>query len=318
MATMKDIANELNLSRCTVSNILNDKNKDKYRKETIDLVTSKAAELGYVPNNIAKSLKTGSTKVIALIVPDISSTFYIRIIKELEQLVHEANYSLMVCMTEEKLEKERRVLEMLKSQKVDGIIIAFVSYTKSKINESSYSVVTFDRIIKERNFPAVIIDDEKVGYDLTSKIIRAGSRNPIFIATYPEDYTIIYRIKGYKRALIENGITFSDENIIFNIYNETDAYLKFKELKSSNKIIFDGIISTSNYIFYGIIRALGQKMLDTIPYGGFYDFDGYSMFAEKIFCVKQPKQMAKIAFSKLFDIMENKNVEDTIIDVEID
>ena len=114
MVSMKDIAAELNLSRCTVSDILNNKTKTKsYKQETIDLVLNKAKEMGYITNNIAKSLKTGRTKTIALVVPDISNSFYIHIIKEIENLAYAANYSTIICITEENLEKENHILHTL-------------------------------------------------------------------------------------------------------------------------------------------------------------------------------------------------------------
>ena len=130
MVSMKDIARELNLSRCTVSNILNNKlDQYSYRKETIELVRNKAEEMGYVVNNLAQSLKTGTAHMIALVIPDISSTFYIEIIRKIERLAYDSNYGLIVCVTEEQVDKERRILEMLKSRRVDGVIIACVSYT---------------------------------------------------------------------------------------------------------------------------------------------------------------------------------------------
>ena len=97
MVSMKDIAKELNLSRCTVSDILNHKTgKKSYKQETIDLVLSTAKEMGYVTNNIAKSLKTGSTRTIALVIPDISNSFYTHIIKEIECLAYAADRKSVV------------------------------------------------------------------------------------------------------------------------------------------------------------------------------------------------------------------------------
>ena len=99
MVSMKDIANRLQISRCTVSNILNERFENKsYRKETIELVRATAKEMGYVSNNMARSLKTGSTGTIAIVVPDIANYFYIKIIKEVEQLANDAGYSLIICI----------------------------------------------------------------------------------------------------------------------------------------------------------------------------------------------------------------------------
>ena len=106
MVTMKDIANRLNLSRCTVSNILNGKLQNKtYKKETIELVLKTAEEMGYVSNTIAQSLKTGMTMTIAVEVPDFANSYYINIVKEIEQLAAKDNYNLIICIAEEKLKK---------------------------------------------------------------------------------------------------------------------------------------------------------------------------------------------------------------------
>ena len=82
MVSMKDIARELNLSRCTVSNILNNKlDQYSYRKETIELVRNKAEEMGYVVNNLAQSLKTGTAHMIALVIPDTVSYTHLDVYK---------------------------------------------------------------------------------------------------------------------------------------------------------------------------------------------------------------------------------------------
>jgi LacI family transcriptional regulator len=146
MLSMKDIATRLNISRCTVSNILNNKLEGKsYRKETIDLVRATAIEMGYVSNKLARSLKTGSTGTIAIVVPDIANTFYIGIIKEVEKRANECGYSLFICMAEEILKKENAAMTMLQSRCVDGVLISPVSHEKSLKGKYPFKIVCFDR-----------------------------------------------------------------------------------------------------------------------------------------------------------------------------
>ena len=161
MVSMKDIANALNLSRCTVSDILNNKLEYRsYKPETIEMVRRKAQEMGYISNNIAKSLKTGSTRTLAIVVPHLSNPFYTNIIQKVEKLANSEDYSLIICTTEEKLEKENHVLNMLTSRMVDGILISPVSYESSLLNKYSYKIVCFDRSVKDGKYPAALFDNK--------------------------------------------------------------------------------------------------------------------------------------------------------------
>lgn len=317
MVSMKDIARELNLSRCTVSNILNNKlDRYSYRQETIDMVRAKAEEMGYVVNNLAQSLKTGFANMIALVIPDISSTFYIEIIKKIERLTFENNYGLLVCVTEESLDKERRMLETLKKRRVDGVIIAGVSYTESVIDESAYKVVMFDRIIKDVQVPTVTVDDRKVSYDLTSRILDKGYKHPLFIATSDWDYTVQCRLKGFQDALQEHSLPFQKSDVFYNCFNEFDAYELITKLQKEGNCRFDSIVSTTNEIVFGVMKALGDSFAE-IGYGGFYSFNGSSFMGERILNVIPPPDMAEKAFTILMDRIKGEPVENAVLDVKI-
>lgn len=317
MVSMNDIAKELKLSRCTVSNILNDKlDNYSYRQETIDMVRNKAEEMGYVVNKLAQSLKTGSAHMIALVIPDISSTFYIKIIQEIERKAFESNYELIICITEENLDKERRILESLKKHRVDGVIIAGVSYKESFISENAYKVVVFDRIMEKVDLPTVTIDDQKAAYDLTSHILDKGFHTPLFIATSPGDYTVQKRLEGYREALSEYGIQCDDNLIFYNCFHELDAYEMIMKIRQEKNIEFDSIVSTTNEIVFGVMKAMGEEFSD-ICYGGFYSFNGSSFMGEKIINVIPPTNMAEIVFDMLLDRIQGKETKSVELDVKI-
>ena len=201
MVSMKDIAKALNLSRCTVSDILNNKLEGRsYKPETIETVRRTAQEMGYISNTIAKSLKTGSTKTLAIVVPHLSNPFYTNIIQKVEKLATGRDYSLIICTTEEKLEKEEHVLEMLMSRMVDGILISPVSYEESLRKKYSYKIVCFDRTVEGGKYPAALFDNKAAARELMRRVLERGCKRPLFLNTAKSDYTIHCRMDGYREV----------------------------------------------------------------------------------------------------------------------
>ncbi len=318
MVSMKDIAQELHLSRCTVSDILNHKtNKKSYKQETIDLVLNTAKEMGYVTNNIAKSLKTGRTRTIALVIPDISNSFYTHIIKEIECLAYAANYSLIICITEESAEKENEVLRMLSSRMVDGILISAVSATHSLQDEYPFQIVCFDRTVDNKNYCSVTINNENAALELGRHFIQAGARNPLFIATSPSDYTVRLRIQGFQKAMAEAGISWDEHRILYHVYDAATAYEKLTAIIQKGHTSFDAVALSTNYYIYGILKALRQHDLESTILGGFESFNG-SEFFNNVICVHQPeKEIASIAFQSLLRLMKHEPSASKVLDTFI-
>jgi LacI family transcriptional regulator len=220
MVSMKTIADKLNISRTTVSRILNNKmDSHKYKKETIELVRKTAEELGYTSNLVAKSLKLGSTKILSFLVPDIAHPTYISILKAIEKLASEAGYSLLICATEEDTEKEKRILKMLQSRMVDSVIIAPVSYYESLDDQYSYPLICIDRKTKNAKYPAVLFNNEKAAYNATIAMLEKNVKRPLFIAGNPVDYSVMQRLEGFKRALQEYSLTYTEDRIVFGVFN---------------------------------------------------------------------------------------------------
>ena len=142
---------------------------------------------------------------------------------------------MIICVTVENLDKEKRVLETLKKRRVDGVIIAAVSYTESEIEEDAYKVVLFDRITQNTDLISVTVDDRKAAYELTLKILDKGFKRPIFAATSPWDYTVQCRLEGYKKALAQYGVSFREELVFYNCYHELDAYDMINHILNERK-----------------------------------------------------------------------------------
>jgi transcriptional regulator with XRE-family HTH domain len=166
-STLKDIAEKLNISVSTVSRVANNKNyvSPKTRRKVLKALE----EMNYSPNQVARSLKKKSTNTIGIVVPDISEVFFANVIKGIDGVLSNNGYSIILCDTDEKPEKEELYLNLLMEKQIDGIILATVSKKH----------VTLQRIIG-KGLPVIFIDNLpniKKGYD--SVIIDNSKANPV-------------------------------------------------------------------------------------------------------------------------------------------
>ena len=121
-ASLKDIAKELRISTTTVSWVLSNQGTQKrISKATQDKILRCAAEMNYRPNLLARSLNTGRTGTIGLILPSISDAFYSQVAKAVETEAEKCGYTLMICSSESELERENRMIRMFKAKQVDGM-----------------------------------------------------------------------------------------------------------------------------------------------------------------------------------------------------
>ncbi len=318
MVSMKDIAKALNLSRCTVSDILNNKLEGRsYKPETIETVRRTAREMGYISNNIAKSLKTGSTKTLAIVVPHLSNPFYTNIIQKVEKLANSKDYSLIICTTEEKLEKENHVLEMLMSRMVDGILISPVSYEESLRKVYSYKIVCFDRTVEGGKYPAALFDNKAAAQELMRRVLKRGCQKPLFLNTAKSDYTIHCRMDGYREVLDEAGIERDERFVYYDIYDKRQAYEIMSRILEQDKVEFDSVILGTNFCVYGVLRAFREKGRAFVPVAGFEDFDGSEIIEGDFIKAVQPEEkIGEEAFYILLQYLNDKKPQDVLLKTE--
>lgn len=320
MVSMKDVANRLNISRCTVSNIINGHLDGKsYKKETIEMVLQTAKEMGYVSNSMARALKTGQTGTIAIVVPDIANTFYIKIIKEVERRANECGYSLIICMAEEILEKENAALTMLQSRCVDGVLISPVSYSNSLKSSFPFKIVCFDRSVDNDHFCSVMIDNYSAGRRLAEAVVGDGAECPLFICGSKQDYTVMQRLEGSCDVLRERGLMFDANNIISDVFDEIAAYEAVVHAIEAGRQ-FDSILLSTNYVIYGVMQALRDSIHNTIAVGGFETFSGMRFYQGQchLHVLAQPEQeMGRVAFEKLQSLLKGETVQSEVLPTQI-
>lgn len=209
-ASLKDIACKLNLSKTTVSWVLSGQGDKKgISAETQSRVLACARSLAYEPNLLARSLNTGVSKTIGLILPSISDTFFAHIADRIESEAEREGYSLMIAGSNSETERENALIRLFRSKKVDGIIIAPADASGCEVGrlaESGCPVVLFDRCLAKTDAGCVVIDNEAGSHALVRHLAARGFRKIAIITTFPHLPTMELRHRGYLRALAEAGL----------------------------------------------------------------------------------------------------------------
>src|SRR5579863_8705573 len=202
MATrLKDIANDLGLSIATISKVLRD--HPDIPVETRRRVLKRMRELNYQPNFAARSLVTGRTWTLGLIVPDLLHPFFAEIAKAISVETRTRGYSLLISTSDEDPELEIQEIKLLLARRVDVIMIASAQWSVDcfrMIEEHKTPYILIDRRFPGLDANFVGVDDEAVGSLATSHLIEQGCRRIAHIRG-PEVSTAVGRLEGYRRVL---------------------------------------------------------------------------------------------------------------------
>ncbi|RZL17777.1 MAG: LacI family transcriptional regulator, partial [Pedobacter sp.] len=181
--SIKDIAVKAGVSITTVSFIINGKAKEKSISEAvIKKVEEIIKESGYKPNQIARSLRTGNSNIIGLIIEDISNSFFSRIARLIEDKAYKKGYKIIYSSTENNVEKAKELINMFKSRKVDGYIISPTKGIEDDIKvllADNKPVILFDRNLSELETHYVGADHFKASYQSIESFIKKGKKQGI-------------------------------------------------------------------------------------------------------------------------------------------
>ncbi len=257
--SLKSIADDLSLSKATVSWILSGKGEEKgFSAATIKQVTDYARKVGYTPNLIARSLSMGYTKTIGLIIPSISDTFYSQMAQSVEASVSSYGYVLILGSSEGDETKEQQLIRSLRSQQVAGLIIAPTNKSDKAISmmlHDNFPFVLIDRYIPELRSNYVIVDNENSSYSLVRHLYSSGCRRVAVITTDMHLYVMGKRISGYRKAVLDSGLPLEDRLCV-----EIDRNTYIEDVKDKmNRLLdevpdVDGFFFTTHYLAEEVMR----------------------------------------------------------------
>ena len=211
---MKDIARDLGVSVVTISKVL--RNHPDVGDETRERVLARVKELDYRPNLAARSLVTGRTYLVGLVVPDLLHPFFAEIAKSISEVLRANGYYLIVSSSEEDPVLEEQEIDQLLARRLDTLIIATCRPTVDlffRIERQKTPYVLIDRTLPGLSANFVGVDDEAVGMLATKHLIDVGCKRIAHIRG-PETSPGIRRLEGYKRALAQAGLKIKDDYVI--------------------------------------------------------------------------------------------------------
>ena len=245
-ATLKQIAKELNVSVSTVSKALND--SPEISEQTKIKIKEYAKLKNYKPNVIGLNLKNRKTKTIGVIIPNILNSFFAKVFSGIEKVADEKGYNVIMCISNESLEKEAHTLEMLSNGTIDGFILSVSEEAQKQNNYDHFKeiindgtpIVMFDRIAEGIDCDKVVVDDFDSALDSTQRLIDLGCKNIALLSSVDNLSVGKLRYEGYLKALEKNNIPVNS-NLIVRTDSEEDLKVQMEEVFANNKI--DGIFA---------------------------------------------------------------------------
>lgn len=273
---MKDVAKATGLSLATVSRVFN--GSEKVTEKTRKTVLKAAEKLNFRPNKMAAALRSGKSRTIGVVVPIIDIDVFSSAIKSIESYLREAGYHIIICQSEELLEKEGQILENLLNLQVDGVIISVSKETLNmnhmqELQDAGISIVLFDRRLELENVNSVIINNFSGAYRATTHLIEQGCRRILHLAGKSSVSIFRERQRGYESALKDHGLPV-DEHYVFPLDLESEASLDHLRYLLQQDPAPDGIFAHGDYYAFGalnILKELNLRVPEDVAIIGFGD-----------------------------------------------
>lgn len=266
--TLKDIANATGLSISGVSRALKD--HPDIGNETKKKVKEVAAALNYIPNLSARSLRTQSSGIIALVLPELTDFFFPKLLKGISDTVEAKGYSLVFLQSNNNLEKEKELIDFCLNISAEGVLISLSVESESlehlqKLKRANIPVILIDRVIKNNDFPSITIDDRETAFHATEHLINRGYKNILGIFADQRLKMTQLRAEGFEMAHARNKVELHDEQILrvpsgSDIEQEILAFLKKHPQAKAIFTMSDTLLVHT----YQAINNLGLRIPDEI------------------------------------------------------
>ncbi|MGE6573834.1 MULTISPECIES: LacI family DNA-binding transcriptional regulator [Paenibacillus] len=292
MPKIEDVAKKAGVSVTTVSRVLN--NRGYISEKTRENVYRVMKELDYQPNEMARALFRRKSNMIGLIIPDVSHPFFSELTYYLEYYADKQGYKLLLCNSDRDLVKESKYIDMLKKNKVDGIITGSSVLDVEHYLNLNLPIVSLDREVAD-NIPVVSSDNEMGGRLATQLLLDKKCRQPAFI----------YRGIGgpHHVALLANGRAQGYDEVVTQagydpIHLQLDASVKDEQEIEQEIIRFlheyphvDAIFASSDVIAAEVVQAsrqAGRQIPEDIRIIGYDDVKIASLLSPRLSSVRQP------------------------------
>jgi LacI family transcriptional regulator len=262
MPTIHDVAKRAGVGSITVSRMIN--NSGYISSETRERIQKAIDELGYVPNTLARSLRSRRTNTVALMVTDITNPFFTTLARGVEDAANEAGYTVIFCNTDESAAKEEKYLNVLLQKQVDGFLLVPTQRSVNSIQQilkHGTPVVVLDRRIPKVDVDSVRCDSLDGAYKLTKYLVSLGHRQIAIMSGAVGVSTADDRVAGYRKALEEGRIAISDRYILRGEFTPDSGY-SMTEQAINLSLRPTALIAANNFITIGAMKALQEAEME--------------------------------------------------------
>ncbi|SIN71266.1 LacI family DNA-binding transcriptional regulator [Chitinophaga niabensis] len=321
--SLKDIAQEAGVSTALVSYVLTNKEeKARVGQEMAKKIRKIARKLNYQPNHIARSLKSGRSDTIGLIVADISNPFFANIARTIEDEAKRNNYTVIFGSSDENVDKSRDLINVLLNRQVDGLILIPTEGSEQQIRNLQNQNVPF--VLIDRYFPDIpashiSINNYESAYNAVTHLIKMGRRQIGMIAYKTALHHISERKRGYTEALGEKK---SQMKLARYSHLKEDIQLAIDQLLKARKPADAIFFATNSLAIEGLkyINELGIRVPEELAVVSFDESEAFDLFYSPVTYVRQPiLEMGKAAVRVLLDQIKDadKPAELICIDTEL-
>ncbi len=314
--SLKDVANSIGVSTTLVSIVLNGKAK-QYRiaDEMAEKVIKKAMEMNYSPNLIARNLRGGKTQLIGLIVTDISNPFYSSIARIVENRANELGYTVVFSSSDEDLKNTKKLIDVLLSKGVDGLIIVPCDGSEEVItalHNNNTPLVLIDRNFPNSDISFSCLNNHRATELATKHLIEQGYENIALVGYKTEMNHIIDRIRGYEETMQNAGL---GKYIQVKKVNLLNTQVEMRNVLDTliNKKKIDAVIFLTNMLAVSglyCLKEMNVRIPEDIAVVGFNRNDVFNLFASPITHIRQPLELIGTqAVNILVDKIENGELQ---------
>lgn len=291
--TIRQIAEMAGVSVTTVSQILNNKGSrfsEKTRKRVLDIVN----EHQYRPDFFASNLINRHSKTIGMIVPDVTDFFFSKMVEGAENYLTPLGYKLILCNSQQSLEKETQLLQDLNHRSVDGVLLATPNlmsegYTYGSDFYRKMPIVLIDRGINQRDAGRLIIKEYEGAYQAVSYLIKQGHRQIALLKENGSYYQLQERHNAYRHALKDGGILYKKHHVALGDLTIDGGYQAAKHVLTNPEIT--AIFCSNDAMAIGCYRAIyeaGKRVPEDISVIGFDNIALTASLTPALTTVSQP------------------------------
>ena len=324
--TIKDIANELGISKSTVSRALSG-DSSNVKAETMQLITETARRMGYHRNEMAVSLRKQSSHNIGIIIPEIVTSFYMTFISHVQAILREHGYNVLIAASNESYKQERENIDMMERCMVDGLLISVCDKDRNadiyrRIMSHGTPMVFFDRTVESIEASQVRLDDYIMSFFMVEQLIRSGCRQIVHIPGPSRIRNGYERLRGYRDALEKFHIAYNPDLVLPPALSAEEGSQVMSNFLAKN-IAFDAVFGFTETALLGaknLMQKRGLHIPEDVCVCCMAGTTLCTLVHPTITAVEQPvEQMAaeacRLLMAKISD--SDKQVEDVVLRGEI-